>query len=120
MFFTSLFLVMTTISSPTCETSVSMMPTKCELLATTQSVVFRSTQKLSAKDGREIYFYSNGRCEGYYCDRLEFSTKYKIQDNEIRLLDENGNTLYKGTVRWRERGKSLSVVSIAGTSYYAR
>ena len=57
MFFTSLFLVMTTLSSPTCETSVSMMPTKCELLATTQSVVFRSTQKLSAKDGREIYFY---------------------------------------------------------------
>lgn len=85
-----------------------------------QSVVFRSTQKLSSNDGRELYFYTNGMCDGYYGDRREFSCKYRLQDGEVRLLDEDGNTVYKGSYRMKSDRRNLSTVTIAGTVYWAR
>ncbi len=85
-----------------------------------QTVRFRSTQKLSSRDGREIYFYSSGKCEGFYNDRLEFSCKYTIIDRDIRLLDEDGNTVYKGTCTYKSDHQNLLNVTIAGTTYFAK
>ena len=70
-----------------CETISTDSPIMA-MVASGQTVVFRSTQKLRSNDGREIYFYSNRKCEGYYKDRLDFSCEYRIQDDEVRLLDE--------------------------------
>ena len=121
MLFTTLLVsAMMMVNAPACETVSSIESPSTEMVASAQNVVFRSTQKLRSRDGREIYFYSSGKCEGYYGDRLEFSTRYRIQDNEVRLLDENGNTVYKGSCTWRVKGQSLANVSIAGTTYFAQ
>ena len=85
-----------------------------------QSVVFRSTQKLRSRDGYEIYFYSNRKCDGYNdSGRLMFSTTYRVANGEVFLLDENGRTVYKGRYRMKSDGRNLSSVTIAGTTYYA-
>lgn len=86
----------------------------------TQSVVFRSTQKLRSSDGRELFFYTSGKCDGFDGDRREFSCKYTLSDGEVRLLDEKGNTVYKGTYRMKSDGQNLSNVTIAGTTYWAK
>lgn len=90
-----------------------------EIAVAAQNAVFRSTQKLRSRDGRELYFYSSGKCEGYSGDRCEFTTTYRIQDNEVRLLDDRGNTLYKGSIVWKVKGQSLHSVTLAGTTYIA-
>lgn len=82
------------------------------------SIVFRSTQKLRARDGGEIYFYSNGKCEMYQNDRLVVSCTYTIGDNEVKLLDEYGNTVYKGRISWDKTKTKAMSVTIAGTTYY--
>lgn len=107
------------VNAPACE-AMTTESSLISMASSGQSVVFRTTQKLRSNDGREIYFYSSRKCEGYYKDRLEFSCEYRIQDDEVRLLDEDGNTVYKGSCTWRVKGQSLSSVSIAGTRYYAR
>lgn len=84
------------------------------------TVRFRSTQKLSSRDGREIYFYSSGKCEGYNNDKLEFCCKYTIIEKEIRLLDEDGKTVYKGTCTFKSDRQNLLNITIAGTTYYAK
>lgn len=81
------------------------------------SVVFRSTQKLKSSDGRQIYFYSSRRCELYDGDRLVVATTYRLQNGEVHLLDEYGQTVYKGTYRMSSDGRNLSSVTIAGTTY---
>lgn len=85
-----------------------------------RGIVFRSTQKLKSNDGREIYLYSNRRCELYDGDRLEVVCTYKIVGNEIRLLDENGNTVYKGSIQISSDRQSILHLSIAGTTYYKK
>lgn len=107
------------VNAPTSESFYTEEAPSIEMIAAAQTVRFRSTQKLRARDGREIYFYSSGKCEGYDGDRLQFSTTYTIIDNEVRLLDERGNTVYKGTLSWRVKGQSLYSVTIAGTTYFA-
>lgn len=120
MFITALIITATTmINAPVIETTSSIESPTFEMSTASQTVRFRSTQKLRARDGREIYFYSSGKCEGYDGDRLQFSTTYTIIDNEVRLLDERGNTVYKGTLSWRVKGQSLYNVTIAGTTYFA-
>lgn len=119
MFITTLLVSAMMINAPANETiSIVASPT-IEMVAMTQNVRFRSTQKLRSRDGREIYFYSSGKCEGYDGDRLQFSTTYTIIGDELRLLDERGNTVYKGSITWRTRGQSLNSVTIAGTTYVA-
>lgn len=120
MFLPSLLIsAMMIASSPVSETILPLEYPACEMVVGAQNVVFRSTQKLRSRDGREIYFYSSGKCEGYYGDRCEFSTTYRIQDNEVRLLDERGNTLYKGSLTWKVKGQKLHSVTLAGTTYIA-
>lgn len=114
---TILISALLTTNALTCVTVVSELPV---VEMTQQTVVFRGIQKLRSNDGREIYFYPSGTCEGYYGDRLEFSCKYRLQSGEVRLLDENGNTVYKGTYRMKSDGRNLSNVSIAGTTYWAQ
>ena len=121
MFISTLLIsALTIINAPICETTVAIESPATEITAAEQNVVFRSTQKLRSKDGREIYFYSDGRCEGFDGDRLMFVTKYEIMGNEVRLLDERGYTVYKGTISWRVKGKTIDTVTIAGTRYVAR
>ena len=121
MFLTTLIITATMmINASVTETTSSIESPTFEMSTASQTVRFRSTQKLRARDGREIYFYSSGKCEGYDGDRLQFSTTYTIIDNEVRLLDERGNTVYKGTLSWRVKGQSLYNVTIAGTTYFAQ
>lgn len=121
MFITALIITATMmINAPICETISCVDSPKFEMSTASQNVRFRSTQKLRARDGREIYFYSSGKCEEYDGDRLQFSTTYTIIDNEVRLLDERGNTVYKGSLSWRVKGQSLYNVTIAGTTYFAQ
>jgi len=121
MFLSTLLIsAMVIVNVPASETVIAIESPATEMSSASQNVVFRSTQKLSSSDGRELYFYSNGRCEGYDGDRLMFSTRYKIMGNEVRLLDERGNTVYKGTISWKVKGKTINSVSIAGTRYFAR
>ena len=106
-------------NAPICEAASLAGSPANEMVVAVQTVRFRSTQKLRSSDGRELYFYSSGKCEGYDGDRLQFPTTYTIIGDEVRLLDERGNTLYKGTLRWRVKGQSLYNVTIAGTTYFA-
>lgn len=85
-----------------------------------QDVVFRSLQKMRSNDGREIYFYSNRKCEMYNGDCLVVTTTYRLIDGEVFLLDENGNTVYKGSYRMSSDGYNLRSVTIAGTTYYRK
>lgn len=85
----------------------------------TAEVVFRSTQKLKSCDGRRIYLYSNGQCELFDGDRLAVECTYAIRGNEVRLLDENGRTVYSGTFRYKSERRNLSSISLAGTTYYS-
>lgn len=108
------------VNASLCETVSLVENPASKITVSAQNVRFRSTQKLRARDGREIYFYSSGKCEGYYGDRIEFSTTYTIYGDEVRLLDERGNTIYKGSCNWKIKGQTLSSVTIAGTTYYAK
>ena len=44
-----------------------------------QNVVFRSTQRLKANDGRQIYLYSSGKCELWDGDRVVVTATYRLQ-----------------------------------------
>ena len=83
-----------------------------------QNVVFRSTQRLKANDGRQIYLYSSGKCELWDGDRLVVTATYRLQNGEVRLLDENGNTIYKGSYRLARDRRNISSLTLAGTTYY--
>lgn len=82
-----------------------------------RKVVFRSTQRLRANDGRQIYLYPNGKCELWDGDRLVVTTTYTLQNGEVRLLDERGNAVYKGRYILA-RDKNISSMTLAGTTYY--
>ena len=83
-----------------------------------QNVVFRSTQRLKANDGRQIYLYISGKCELWDGDRLVVTATYRLQNGEVRLLDENGNTIYKGSYRLARDRRNISSLTLAGTTYY--
>lgn len=85
-----------------------------------RSVVFRSTQKLVASDGRKIYLYRNGTCEMRNGDRVEVTCRYRLQDGEVRFLDENGNTIYAGSYVLRRDRMNISTLTLAGTRYVNR
>ena len=82
-----------------------------------RSVVFRSTQRLRSSDGRSIYLYPNRKCELFDGDRLEVVCTYTIYGNEVRLLDEYGNTVYKGTFTYTSDRRNIGRLTMAGTTY---
>lgn len=108
------------VSASACEPTPFVESPATETIAAEQRVVFRQTQKLRARDGRMLYFYSNRKCEGFDGDRLIFVCEYTIQGNEVRLLDERGITVYKGTITWKVKGISLSSLTLNGDTYYAQ
>ena len=83
-----------------------------------QSVVFRSNQRLRSNDGRQIYLYTNRICELFDEGRLVAKCTYRVQNGEIRLLDERGETVYKGPYVLNRNG-NLQSISLAGTTYRA-
>lgn len=85
-----------------------------------QYVVFRTTQMLKSSDGREIYLYSNRTCELFDNGRLVVKCTYRLQNNEVRLLDENGDTVYKGSYRMSRDGRNLANITLAGTTFYKK
>lgn len=97
-----------------------VMGSEMKTVSADNYVVFRNTQKLRANDGREIYLYSNRTCELFHGDRLEVKCTYRLQDGEVRLLDENGNTVYKGRYRMASDGRSLVSLTLAGTTFYRK
>lgn len=103
------------------DSDISSNPTLSVKVSDSQSgIVFRTTQKLKSRDGGEIYFYSSGKCEMYQNDRLVVSCTYTIDDNEVKLLDEKGNTVYKGRISWNNTKSYALSVTIAGTTYYKK
>lgn len=106
------------INAPANNTVVSTNDSMVEVCE--QSTVFRSTQKLRSNDGREIYMYTNGKCELYFGDRLEVTCQYCIRNGEVRLLDERGNTIYKGSYRMKPDGRNVAWLRIQGTDYWAK
>ena len=99
------------ISAPSTLTGESVVESDSE-------VVFRSNQRLRSRDGRSIYLYTSGRCELFDGDRLWCECTYTVQSGEVRLLDENGRTIYKGSYSTDSYG-NLRNLTIAGTTYYA-
>ncbi|OUN70003.1 hypothetical protein B5G10_10955 [Barnesiella sp. An55] len=91
---------------------------KFETCIAQRKVVFRSTQRLKARDGRQIYLFSNGKCELWDGDRLIVTTTYTLQDGEVRLLDEQGNAVYKGSYQLAKDGQHISTLTLSGTIYY--
>ena len=88
------------------------------ILDSQSTIVFRGTQKLRSSDGGEIYFYQNGKCEMYQNDRLVVSCRYDVDGNDVKLLDENGNTVYKGRITYSQKDRTkVASVTIAGTTY---
>ena len=82
--------------------------------------VFRTTQKVRSNDGYEIYFYKDGRCEMYDNNgRLVVSCTYTFSGNDMFLLDERGNTVYKGTCTIKN-GNELTRLNIAGQTYWKK
>lgn len=118
MFITTLFVSAMMVINASSNIPISYCSPNREI--TTQNVVFRTTQKLRSNDGRELYFYTNGTCDGFDGDHREFSCKYTLSAGDVRLLDEKGNTVYKGTYRMKSDGQNLSNVTIAGTTYWAK
>ena len=102
---------------PTFATASSSEKQNVSISSDDRSVVFRSTQRLRASDGGEIYFYPSRKCEMYMNGRLIVETTYRVSNGEVFLLDEYGRTVYKGTCRFASDGRSLSSVTIAGTTY---
>lgn len=91
-----------------------------ESMIESNGVKFRSTQRLRSRDGYSIYLYTSGKCQMYAGDRLVAETTYDVYPNgEVRLYDENGRTLYKGSYRMKSDGQNLSSLTIQGTTYYA-
>ena len=81
-------------------------------------VVFRSTQHLRSSDGRKIYLHPSGKCELFDGDRLEVECQYTIMGREVRLLDENGRTVYSGAFTYASDGRNISRLTLSGTTYY--
>ncbi|MBO4613412.1 MAG: hypothetical protein J5671_09650 [Bacteroidaceae bacterium] len=86
-------------------------------LESQSNLVFRGTQRFRSNDGRELYCYTNSKCEMYDGDRLVVTCTYTYSGDEIRLLDENGNTVYKGSVYWNNSHSKPISITIAGTTY---
>lgn len=59
-----------------------------------------------------------GKCELWDGDRLVVTATYRLQNGEVRLLDENGNTIYKGSYRLARDRRNISSLTLAGTTYY--
>ena len=84
-------------------------------------VVFRTTQKMRANSGDEIYFYFNRTCKMYDSNgRLMVTCTYRISDGEVLLLDERGNEVYKGSYRMSSDRINLSWVKFAGVTYWKK
>lgn len=84
-------------------------------------VVFRTTQKMRADDGSEMYFYSNRTCKMYNSNgRLMVTCTYRISDGEVLLLDEYGREVYKGSYRMSKDRMNLAWVMFAGVKYWKR
>lgn len=83
------------------------------------NIIFRSTQKVRSNDGYEMYFYSNGNCEMYNNNgRRILTCTYTFRGDEMFLLDENGDTVYKGSCTIKNG--QLTYLNIAGQSYWKK
>ena len=83
-------------------------------------VVFRTTQYLKSKDGREIYLYPSRKCELFINGRLAVTCTYRLQDGELRLLDEYGDTVYKGSYILSRDRRTISSLKLGYTTYYRK
>lgn len=81
------------------------------------SLVFRGTKRFKSNDGRELYCHPNSKCEMFDGDRLVVTCTYTYSGDEIRLLDENDNTIYKGSIYWNNSHSKPISITIAGTTY---
>lgn len=105
----------------TATTMFALPETRISYTKETQNIVFRTVQKMVARDGWEIQFYSNGTCKWFNDDGKHMLTcRYKLSYGELYLLDENGETVYKGSYVMSRDKINLSSVTFAGRSYYRK
>lgn len=82
------------------------------------NVVFRGKQEFkNDKTGVEIYCYPSSKCEWWDGDRLALTCTYTISDDEIRFLDEEGETVYKGRIYWNTTHMKPLALYIQGGEY---
>ena len=82
------------------------------------STVFRSDHKFSDNEGTEIYCYSRGaKCEWFDHDRLVLTCTYTLVGSDIRFLNEDGSTAYKGTVQWYDHHSNPASITIDGVKF---
>ena len=87
-------------------------------------IVFRHNQYLKERNGsRQLYLYTSGKCEMWDGDRLEVTCRYdyRAETKELLIQDNDGRTLYKGSVTIsKKNGQDIANVTIAGTTYYKK
>lgn len=82
-------------------------------------VVFRTNQRLKSNDGGAIYLKTSGICELYEGDRCVVVCTYTIiSHDEIQLLDENGNPVYKASFTYASDRLNISTLVLGGTRYF--
>lgn len=80
--------------------------------------VFRGKQTFkNYKDNVEIYCYTDHKCEWYADDRLVLTCSYTVSGDEIKFLDEDGNTCYKGSISWNSSHSKPLSITINKTTY---
>ncbi len=101
--------------------SVKSMPTKTKvihLMDDSRQVVFRQTQKLRSRDGREIYLYTDRTCKMWEGDRNVATCNYRIVQNEIFIYGDGVE--YKGKFTLSSDRLSISSLTLGGTTYYKK
>ncbi len=117
VFIVCALLLMPTVSFATQET-ITEKEANVETDYQTGKVVFRQTQKLRSQDGREIYLFTNGKCELWNGDRKMTTCNYAILHNEIRIY--GGGVEYKGTIVLSSNKLTIASLTLQGTTYYQK
>lgn len=85
-----------------------------------RKVVFRTTQKLRASNGRELYLYTSGRAEWYGSNgKLLGEYTYTLIDGEI-FLYRDGEREGKGSYTMKRDRLNLASVKLNGVIYYKK
>lgn len=109
LFITAIFMAPVCVSAPVATESTYSSDSS-------QGVHFRVNQRLSSRDGRELYLYTSGRAELYENDRMVDECEYEVYGNEIRLI-KYGRVAYKASFKYQSDRKTISWLKLQGTEF---
>lgn len=82
------------------------------------NTVFRHKEMFTDRESVEIYCYTDGKCEWFNHGRLHLTCTYTIDGNDIRFLEENGKTAYKGGIYWNNSHSKPLSITIDGVKFW--